>query len=86
MQQSSRSSRIFHRKPAAFGAMGWSNSTGYKRIKDGLFIEPVKAGPMTSVWPDDEIAKIQAAHVAGKSEDEIRALVADLHAARKLAA
>lgn len=85
MQKSTRSSRIFHRKAGAFGAMGWSNSNGYARIKQGLFVEPVKMG-MTSVWPDDEIAKIQAAHVAGKSEAEIRALVAELHAARKLAA
>lgn len=74
------------RKPVVFGAMGWGNSTGYQKIKDGLFVEPVKTGPMTSVWPDNEVAKLQAAYIAGKSKDEIRALVAELHAARKAAA
>lgn len=83
MQTNAQTSRILHRKPEAFGAMGWGNSTGYQKIKDGLFVEPVKTGSMTSVWPSDEIAKIQAAYIAGKSDDEIRRLVAQLHAARK---
>lgn len=78
----SHTSRNLLRRQDAFGSMGWKTSTGYQKIKAGMFVDPVKIGT-TSVWPDDEIAKIQAAYIAGKSEQEIRDLVAELHAARK---
>lgn len=78
--------RIFHRKPAVLEATGWCTSTLYQKIKNGLFIAPIKPGLMTSVWPSDELRKLQDAFIAGKSEQEIRALVAELHAARKVGA
>jgi len=81
MQKYPVASRILLRKQAAFDAMGWGHSTGYQKIKDGLFVKPVKTGA-TSVWPDDEIAIIQAAYIAGKSDTEIRVLVSELRAAR----
>ena len=37
-------------------------------------------------WPEHEINAIIAARVAGKSDDEIKVLVSELEAARKLAA
>ncbi len=85
MQHHPQASRVLLRKPAAFGAMGWANSTGYLKIKEGLFVQPVKSGS-TSVWPDDEVAKVQVAYIAGKSDDAIKSLVAELHAARKAGA
>lgn len=85
MHTNPKASRTLLRKPSAFGAMGFANSTGYLKIQQGLFLQPVRCGS-SSVWPSDEIAKIQAAYVAGKSEAEIRALVSDLHAARKAGA
>lgn len=78
--------RTFHRKPAVRKAMGWGNSTLYQKIKDGLFIPPVKAGPRMSIWPDDEVAIVQDAYIAGQREDDIRALIARLVAARKATA
>ncbi len=86
MQLNTQKSRINHRKPAVQAATGLSNTTLYARIKEGLFPPPVKLGPMISVWPSDELDQIQAAWIAGKSESEIRSLVAELIAARKLAA
>lgn len=77
--------RTLHRKPAVLNAMGWSNSTHHVKIKEGLFVKPVKLGEMTSVYPDDEVRKLQDAYISGKSAQEIRALVAQLHAARKAA-
>ena len=38
-----------------------------------------------SGWPDDENDELLAAYVAGKSPDEIRALVVKLEAARSAA-
>ena len=64
-------------------AMGWGNSTFYQNIKDGLFVEPVKIGPRSSAWPSDEVSTLQDAYIAGESKEQIRKLVAKLHAARK---
>lgn len=75
--------RNVHRKPVVRTAMGWGNSTLYQKIKDGLFVPPVKMGPRTSAWLDDEMAILQDAYIAGKSKEEIRALVVKLKLARK---
>jgi prophage regulatory protein len=56
----------------------------YALIKDGLMTPPVKLTPRTSAWPEDEIAAINAAKIAGHSDDQIRALVRKLIAARHI--
>jgi len=62
---------------------GLSRSTIYLRIKEGTFSGPVNLGARAVGWPDYEVDAINAARVAGKSDDEIRALVAELMASRK---
>ncbi len=64
---------------------GNSRSTIYKRIADGLFPKPVKIGPRSSGWPDYEVDAINAACIAGKNSEDIRALVVKLEVARKAA-
>ncbi|HRN76597.1 AlpA family phage regulatory protein [Ottowia sp.] len=59
-----------------------SHVSVYDAIKDGLFTEPVKIGARSSGWPDYEVEAINAARIAGKTEDEIRVLVRRLHAKR----
>jgi len=39
---------------------------------------PVKLGERCAAWPSHEISKINAARIAGKSDEEIRELVAEL--------
>jgi prophage regulatory protein len=51
----------------------------YNNIKDGLLPHPVKLG-RSSAWPESEIEAINAAIIAGKSDDEIRAPVKGRHA------
>jgi prophage regulatory protein len=75
--------RRLERKPKVCEAMGWSNSTLYQKIKDGLFVPPVKLGPRTSTWPSDVVAALQDIYVAEKPQEQIRALVRELKAARK---
>jgi prophage regulatory protein len=75
--------RRLERKPKVREAMGWSNSTLYQKIKDGLFVPPVKLGPRTSTWPSDEVVALQDIYVAEKPQEQIRALVRELKAARK---
>jgi len=65
---------------------GYARSTIYAYIKTGLFPRPVKMGARLSAWPANEINTLTAARTAGKSTDEIKALVNQLHEQRKLAA
>lgn len=66
----------------AFTAVGDSKSQGYANIKGGLFPKPVKRG-RTSLIPSDELQAVIDARVAGLGDDQIRALVTRLHAARQ---
>jgi len=62
---------------------GRSRSSHYLDIDQGLFTEPVKIGARAVGWPDTEVDILNAARIAGKTDDEIRVLVAKLHAARR---
>jgi prophage regulatory protein len=65
---------------------GLSRSTIYLRITQGLWPRGVSLGPRAKGWPASEVAAINAARIAGKSDDDIRALVTRLEAQRKTAA
>ena len=73
------------RCPSVLQANGDSRSTFYSRISKGLWTRPVSIGPRAVAWPASEVAALNAARIAGKSDDEIRQLVARLHAARDTA-
>lgn len=74
------------RLPAVLRQRGRSRSAHYLDIQQGLFTPPVPIGARAVGWPADELAILNAARIAGKSEAEIRELVAKLQAARKAAA
>ena len=59
-----------------------TRSTIYLRIAQGLFTKPVKLGARAVGWPAREVAAINAARIAGQSDDDIRKLVQRLQAAR----
>ena len=61
---------------------GYPRSTLYLRISQGLWTRPVKLGPRAVGWPAYEVTAINAARIAGQSDEEIRALVTRLEAAR----
>ena len=62
---------------------GKTRTPWYQDIAGGLMSKPVKLGVRAVGWPAAEVQAITAARIAGKSADEIRTLVAKLHAARK---
>ena len=71
------------RMPAVKAETGHrSHASIYNAIKAGLFTKPVAIGERAVGWPDREVAAINAARIAGKSEAEIRELVNRLHAKR----
>jgi prophage regulatory protein len=74
------------RLPAVKSESGYSRSTIYLRIAQGLWPKPVSLGARSVGWPAGEVASINAARIAGKTDDEIRALVVKLEAARKAVA
>lgn len=74
------------RLPAVLRERGRSRSAHYLDIQQGLFTPPVPIGLRAVGWPANEVAAINAARIAGKSDDEIRAIVVKLEAARKAAA
>ena len=74
------------RLPSFKSESGLSRSTIYLRIAQGLWTKQVSLGPRCVGWPAHEVEALNAARVAGKSDEEIRALVVKLEAARKAAA
>lgn len=71
-----------YRRPVVEQATGDKRSTLYRKISKGLFPKPVQIGGDRVAWPANEVQAIINARIAGKSEDQIKALVADLEAAR----
>ena len=65
---------------------GLSRSTVYLRITQGLWTKPVNLGPRAVGWPAHEVTALNAARIAGKSDEEIRDLVTKLHADREACA
>lgn len=71
------------RLPKVMAETGYrSHASIYNAIKAGTFTKPVSIGIRSVGWPADEVCAINLARIAGKTEDEIRVLVARLHAKR----
>lgn len=71
------------RIPAAKTQSGYSRSTIYLRIAQGLWTKPVRLGPRAVGWPSNEIEALNAARISGKTDAEIRELVTKLEIVRK---
>ena len=65
---------------------GRSRSAHYMDVAARFFTKPVAIGARAVGWPEREVDTLNAARIAGKSDDEIRALVVKLEAARRAAA
>lgn len=62
---------------------GQSRTQHYNAISSGLMTRGVTIGPRAVAWPAHEIDAIVRARIAGKTEDQIRALVSRLMAQRQ---
>ena len=76
---------ILIRRPAVQECSGYRRSTLYARIKSGLWTKPIAIGARAVAWPLREVEALNAAKIAGKLDDEIRAQVRELEAARACA-
>ena len=59
-----------------------STASIYQLIKKGLWPKPVNINVRSVGWPSDEVITINAARIAGLTDDQIRELVVRLHAKR----
>ena len=71
------------RLPSVKSESGLSRSTLYLRIRQGLWTKPVSLGGRAVGWPASEVAALNTARIAGKSDLEIRELVKTLESDRK---
>ena len=71
------------RLPAIKASTGLSRSTIYLRIADGVFTRPVSLGGRAVGWPAREVEMLNAARIAGRTDEQMRDLVAALEASRK---
>jgi prophage regulatory protein len=70
------------RRPVVEQAIGFSRTTLYRYIERGLFPKPVKIGGDRVAWPANEVQLLNQARISGKTEEQIRELVKQLHKAR----
>lgn len=61
---------------------GFTRSTLYLRISQRLWTKPVSLGGRTVGWPASEVAALNGARIAGKSDADVRELVKRLEAER----
>lgn len=71
------------RLPKVLEEQGTSRSTFYENVKRGLMTPPVKLGARAVGYPADEVKAVNAARIAGATEDQLRQLVARLAANRR---
>lgn len=84
MAEEIQTSHTILRRKQVQSRTGLSRSTIYLRIAQGVFTHPVSLGARAVGWPAHEVAVLNAARIAGKSDSQIRDLVAKLEAARNL--
>lgn len=62
---------------------GLSRSTIYLRISQGLWPKPVSLGGRAVGWPAHEVTAVNAARIAGKTNEEISQLITKLERSRR---
>jgi prophage regulatory protein len=83
MAQQLRAALTILRRKQVEAETGYSRSTIYLRISQGLWPRPVSLGARAVGWPAGEVSAINAARIAGKPDAAIRTLVSQLEVARK---
>jgi prophage regulatory protein len=74
---------VILRLPAVLAATGYSRSTLYLRMTQGLWPKQVQLGAKSIGWPAHEVEAMNAIRIAGSSDEAIRVLVVNLEASRR---
>jgi len=76
----------FLRRKDLESMLGLCRASIYNHVDRGLLPPPVPLGLRSVGWPSNEINAVFSARIAGHSSDQIKILVSQLVADRKLAA
>ncbi|OYT84815.1 MAG: transcriptional regulator [Burkholderiales bacterium PBB6] len=82
MSQKTRAALSILRRNQVEAESGYSRSTIYLRMAQGLWPKPVSIGARAVGWPSGEVDALNAARIAGKTDLEIRELVTRLRVER----
>ena len=82
MEHKERDALTILRRKQVEAESGYSRSTIYLRITQGLWTKPISLGARAVGWPAEEVTTLNAARVSGLTEDEIRCVVTKLIANR----
>ena len=63
------------RRPEVLNKTGWSKSTLYNRINDGVFPTPISLGARAVGFVESECDKVVRAMIAGYTEQQLKILV-----------
>ena len=80
MSEAIESDYVLWRETRVGEVTGWKATSRWSKRKEGLLPMPIKVGEL-AMTPAHEVIKINRARIAGASDDEVRALVKQLHAA-----
>ncbi|CZF77204.1 Prophage CP4-57 regulatory protein (AlpA) [Grimontia celer] len=72
------------RSAQAASVLGVSKATLYKHIQMGILPASIKMGPGSVAWLESELDAVISARIAGYSESDIKELVSQITAQRKL--
>lgn len=86
MTQEIQTDFVILRRKQVQAASGYSRSTLYSRMADGLWPKPVHLGPRAVGWPSREVKALNEARIASLTDSAIRGLVQQLEAARRASA
>jgi len=70
------------RLPVVIDKTGWPRTTLQNKVKNGDLTKPISIGLRSIAWIEEEIDQVIGAMIAGKSKDEIKCLVKELHKSR----
>jgi predicted DNA-binding transcriptional regulator AlpA len=74
----------FAKMPAVSKKTAEPPSTIYWRVSNGEFVPPIKQGERAAAFILEEVDAVMRARAAGATRDEIKTLVRELVAARKI--
>ena len=70
-------------RPGGIAILPFSAASLHRRIAAGTWIKPLKCGARVAAWQAGEVRILRDAHLSGKPESELKALVRDIHAKRQ---
>jgi prophage regulatory protein len=74
------------RRPEVLKRFGIANTSLHSRVKESLIPPPIPLGSRSVGWLEHELDQVLSFMIAGKSKDDIRALIGHLIDQRKNAA